>query len=838
MSHNDKIKSGMEKEIVAALAEGLNSGVSILDEDMKYCFISSNAFNSLGFEFGELKVGDDLDDIHELMVKKGLISNKSLKDRNLSKEKEKAAFPETPTSQLMTLQNNHTYEVTRQKLSNGLNISIASDVTHLTEQTQMLQDILEIGKSAYWVYSIETKEYEVSDTFRAFIGEERMEMFKKHGVAYLLDPADRHIFRDGVKNALKSNGLFQFEAHFELNAADKKMRASKGINSHTFWARSSMSIVRDGDGKPLKIRCFVQNVTKDKIQGEALEKAKDEAIAASRAKSEFLANMSHEIRTPMNGILGMAELLANTEIDERQHEFIKVINNSASALLTIINDILDFSKIEAGAFELDPTAFDLKEAVNDVAALLSSKAHEKNIELIVNYSSHLSRNFIGDAGRIRQILTNLIGNAIKFTDEGYVVMDIDITAPEKAGYGQITLKVTDTGIGIEPEKIDKIFQKFTQADGSTTRIYGGTGLGLSICKHIVEMMDGTMRVESVFGKGSTFICEMPLKLDPHAKKTRYDTSSILGKRALIVDDISVNRSLLAEHLQAWNMRSDAVKDGVDALVALKKAAEDNDPYDIILLDYLMPGMNGQELASVIYTNQNIPRTPMIMLSSCDQPVSSEEMAKIDIGTYLVKPVREQRLFDSIIRSMSEFDLNNRSKTKPKNTPVEPERVNNAPAVVTRQTRIKEDLFDDTTSASPASDNGIEVLVAEDFALNQDVVRLMLADTVFNPVFANNGQEAVNMFTAEPNRFKLILMDISMPVMDGYEACANILEFEATNNRPHTPIIALTGHALKHDRERCLEAGMNAYLTKPVKQVELIESLEHWTTQSQQNAISA
>ena len=250
----------------------------------------------------------------------------------------------------------------------------------------------------------------------------------------------------------------------------------------------------------------------------------------------------------------------------------------------------------------------------------------------------------------------------------------------------------------------------------------------------------------------------------------------------------------------------------------------------------MPGMNGQQLANVIYSNQNIPRTPMIMLSSCDQPVSSDEMAKIDIITYLVKPIREQRLFDSIIRSMGQFALENRTKDSTPQT----SRVQqlSGPAVVTRETRVKEDLFDDTATTSPASDNGIEILVAEDFALNQDVVRLMLADTVFNPVFANNGREAVDMFTAESDRFSLILMDISMPVMDGYEACENILSFEETHKLPHTPIIALTGHALKHDRDRCLEAGMNAYLTKPVKQVELIESLEHWVTQSQAMVQSA
>ena len=837
MSRDNIIKNGMDEKIVDALAEGLNAGISILDEEMNYCFLSSAAYSLFGFDKSKLKVGNNLHDAHNLMIDMGLISQKSLEDKKLVKpqEQKQVEFPREPVSQLMKLQNSHTYEVTRQKLSNGLSISIASDVSHLIEQSQMLQNTLELGKSGYWIYSIESKTYEISDTLREFIGEERMALFEKHGVIALLNPEDRHLLKDSLKKALSTDKLTQFEARYIRNASDQKRLKDKPEIRNQIWARTSINITRDENGKPLKIRAYIQNTTKTKFQEIALKQATDEAVAASKAKSEFLANMSHEIRTPMNGILGMAGLLANTDIDDRQHEFVKIINNSAEALLTIINDILDFSKIEAGAFSLDPMPFDLKEAINDVAALLSSKAHEKNIELIINYSTKLTRNFIGDAGRIRQVLTNLIGNAIKFTDEGYVVIDVDITDAQQGGYSQISLKVTDTGIGIEPEKVKTIFQKFTQADGSTTRIYGGTGLGLSISKHIVEMMEGNVSVESVFGKGSTFICDMPLEQDPNAIKKQYDTSTILGKRALIVDDIAVNRTILTEHLHAWNMRSDAVDDGVAALAVLKKAAEENDPYDIILLDYLMPGMNGQEVANVIYSNQSIPPTPMIILSSCDQPVLSETLAKVDVGTYLVKPVREQRLFDSIIHVTSDFQYNTNFQPP---QPTVQNLLPKAPVVVTRETRIAESLLEDNPQDSVATNNGIEILVAEDFALNQDVVRLMLSDTVFNPIFANNGREAVDMFCKEPNRFHLILMDISMPVMDGYEASAKILQFEDQNNLNKTPIIALTGHALKHDKERCLQVGMSAYLTKPVKQVELIDVLERWATQSQQIAQSA
>ena len=562
-----------------------------------------------------------------------------------------------------------------------------------------------------------------------------------------------------------------------------------------------------------------------KIQEEALEEAKDKAIASSKAKSEFLANMSHEIRTPMNGILGMAELLANTNIDDRQHEFIKVINNSTSSLLTIINDILDFSKIEAGAFELDPMPFDLKDAINDVAALLCAKAHDKGLELIVNYSTNLSRHFIGDGGRIRQIITNLLGNAIKFTEKGHIIIDVDITSSDIPNLNEIQISVKDTGIGIEAEKVDKIFQKFTQAESSTTRIYGGTGLGLSISKHIVEMMGGHMQVESVYGEGSNFICYIPMQLDPNAKRISYETSGIIGKRALIIDDIAINRDLLSEHLEAWNMQSSAVKDGVEALVEIKKAADENNPYDIILLDYLMPGVNGYELASIVSKNQNIPHTPILMLSSCDQPVSSEELKQIGISSYLVKPVREQRLFDVVAKTIGEFEYDKRSKIITSESPI-----HTPPAIITRETRVDEILFDHDMQDTAAKQVSFDILVAEDFALNQDVVRLMLSETVFNPVFANNGLEAVNLYTENPDRFKIILMDISMPVMDGYEASAKIIEHDKKNKLSPTPIIALTGHALKNDREKCLDAGMNAYLTKPVKQIDLIESLEMWASE--------
>jgi len=358
------------------------------------------------------------------------------------------------------------------------------------------------------------------------------------------------------------------------------------------------------------------------------------------------------------------------------------------------------------------------------------------------------------------------------TEKGFILIDVQLEPSDKPGYEQLSLKIKDTGIGIEADKLDKIFHKFTQADGSTTRIYGGTGLGLSISKHIIEMMGGHMEVESVYGEGSSFTCHVPLQKDVNAKKISYDTTNVIGKRALIVDDIDVNRSLLIEHLEAWNMRPAAVKDGVEALIELKKACDENDPYDLIMLDYLMPGMNGQELASVVYTNQNIPRTPMIMLSSCDQPISSEDMSKIDIGSYLLKPVREKTLFDTVTKTIGDFKYFDREK------PTEPQKANITTTIAGSNselesavkvevnetklddTKVKDYLFDDGAQVSVANNMSFDILVAEDFALNQDVVRLMLVDTVFNPIFANNGQEAADMFKQEPDRYGLVWMGMN------------------------------------------------------------------------------
>ena len=793
--HN--IYPGRDTEFLQFLCDALESGVSILDENLDYKFISKSVARSLGMTDGELTIGDNLSKCHELMIAKGLLTPQLVENNNLSSEYqlEHSDDDESDLPNIITLQDGSTHKLTRKTLPNGYTVSMSSDISELVEKDRLLNEALALGKAGYWIYDVPTKAYKLSPTMLHGLPKGSLKSIKEHGFFALIHPEDRTKARDALRNAGNTGDKFKYNAR-------AKMRTGGYI-----WGKTVGDIIRDNTGKPVKILAFVTNIEREIRQSEELTRAKDEAIAASHAKSEFLANMSHEIRTPMNGILGMAELLSNSNIDDRQREFLNVINNSASALLTIINDILDFSKIEAGAFEIDPMPFDLKNTINDVASMLTSKACEKDLELIINYPTDLNTHFIGDAGRLRQVMINLIGNAIKFTDTGHIITNVSVSPPrDKTAF--VTISVTDTGIGIEPEKIDQVFNKFTQADGSTTRVYGGTGLGLSISKAIIEMMGGRISARSELGKGSTFTINLPMKIDENAAETVYDTSVLSGKRALIIDDIDVNRQLIIEQLASWDIKSDAVNDGIEAITQLKNSAREGQTYDIIMLDFLMPGMNGKEFASIISETEDFANIPIIMLSSCDQPISSQSLKDIGIDSYLIKPAREARLYETVVNTLS----------KPRE--VAPEKTsNNATSIAKSQVKT-------------------EILVAEDFPLNRDVVSLMLADTEYEPIFAMNGLEAVQIYKKYPNRFPIVIMDVSMPIMDGQEASGLIRIFEKENDIDPKPIIALTGHALKNDREECLKAGMSDYLSKPVKQSELLEKLRLWLGQEESSAEAA
>jgi len=807
------------------LDEGMNVAVALLDHDLNYVYLSAHLYELLDVTTDDVKIGDHVSVLHDLMVKTGNFTPESMiKNAFEVKDDGKEMADMSATVRRMTMGNGKVIEFKRSALSNGYICATCNDITDLDEKDRLLTQALVIGKAGYWTYNFKTKKYILNSTLESILSDEVMEKIHTVGIITAAHPDDRHLLKAAIKNLHKTKDRFK--------CTSRMMFKHRGYT----WGHTYGRLIRDKAGKPLELRTFVISAQKEVEQAHELMEAKDAAIAASQAKSEFLANMSHEIRTPMNGILGMTELLSHSDVDERQKEFLDVINNSASALLTIINDILDFSKIEAGALELDIMPFDLKSSINDVTSLLITNAQAKGLELIINYPVNMPSAFMGDAGRLCQVITNLVGNAIKFTQSGHITIDVSINL--KDGFGLVDIKIKDTGIGIAPDKLATIFEKFTQADGTTTRVYGGTGLGLTISKRIIEMMQGNINATSVLGEGSTFQFQIPLQRDLNAKTIAYDLTKITGKTALIIDDIPTNRHVLSEQLKSWGVESIAVEDGVKALKIIQQQQSSGAAFDFILLDYLMPGLNGQELANVITRASNIDYVPIIMLSSCDKSLSTQELNDIGIQSYLRKPVREKRLFDVITEVLSRSDYQLRPQTTPK-SPTPPD---HSPALINAVAAAKDptvesivkgtDVFEaenaHSLDASSPHASQMEILVAEDFPLNRDVVKLMLTETAYKPNFAVNGREAVEFYIAEPNRFAVIIMDVSMPVMDGYQATKEIRKFEALNKLPPKAIIALTGHALADDRNICLDAGMDDYLSKPVKQDDLIRKLDQHT----------
>lgn len=546
---------------------------------------------------------------------------------------------------------------------------------------------------------------------------------------------------------------------------------------------------------------------------ESIEAALKRAESADRAKSEFLANMSHEIRTPMNGVLGMAELLSRSELDKRQAMFVDVILKSGSALLTIINDILDFSKIDAGQLELDPAPFRLGEAIEDVATLVSARVAEKDLELIVRVDPHLPSSVTGDVGRFRQIATNLVGNAVKFTEKGHVLVDVSGTVEK--GVASVTVRVEDTGIGIPQAKLACVFDKFAQVDASSTRKHEGTGLGLAIASRLVELMDGEIAAESALGKGSAFWFTIRLPVDEADignKPVPYDVS---GARVLIVDDNPINRDILSEQMHSWGFECAAVESGETGIAFLKRASELGARVDCVVLDYQMPGMNGVETARAITTDPATAAIPMLLLTSVDQSDVSRLATECGIAAQLPKPARSSALLEALVSVLQSARA---AAAMPEEMPVTLNsrvRTNPVPAQAVER-RIS------VASLRKAPD--LDVLVAEDNEVNQLVFRQILDGLDLSYRIASNGRMAVDMHRSL--RPKVILMDVSMPEMNGLEATRTIRKAEAGTGE-HTPIIGITAHALKGDRDKCLDAGMDDYLSKPVSPNKLSIKIETW-----------
>ena len=569
---------------------------------------------------------------------------------------------------------------------------------------------------------------------------------------------------------------------------------------------------RQSNGHLVEVRTDVTELKEQELalatREVELELSRNEAQASNRAKSEFLANMSHEIRTPMNGVIGMTELLLESGLNAEQNNYASMVSKSALALLTLINDILDFSKIEAGKLELDNAPFDLRSSIEDVASLLATAAQNQNIEVAVDYSPDLPGRFIGDSGRVRQVLTNLVGNAVKFTEKGHVALVVDGTV--SGDIAELDIAIKDTGIGIPLDKQSEVFSLFEQVDGASNRRFEGTGLGLAISRRLVRLMGDDITLESEVGVGSVFSFKLKLPIDNSVDALEADLSDVdlKGKRVLIVDDLPLNCDILKRRVLKWGMHPEVAQSGKEAIRLATEGVAAGASFDLAIFDFQMPEMDGHKLCQHFKSTEFLQYLPIVLLSSVDQSVQGSHLNELGFAASLVKPVRNQSLH-RVIRTAIVSEHNDDSSL-PTNVETSAETPQVQKSLIAEQ-----------------NDNQakINILVVEDNPMNQMVVSGYMMKYNVELTFADNGELGVDAYKKSvPD---LILMDVSMPVMNGMEATREIRKIEQDKGIPRCPIVALTANAMQGDREQCLMAGMDDFLTKPLLPKNLHDMLYRW-----------